>query len=55
MGEIDEGGQEYLSCEHWEMYRIVESLYCTPDINIILWVNYTGVKIKNMPPPTKMV
>ena len=26
------------------MYRIVESLYCTPEINIMLYVNYTGIK-----------
>ena len=26
------------------MYRIVESLYCTPEINIRLYVNYTGTK-----------
>ena len=29
------------------MYRIVESLYCTPETNITLYVNYTGIKIKN--------
>ena len=26
------------------MYRIVESLYCTPENNITLYVNYTGMK-----------
>ena len=26
------------------MYRIVESLYCTPETNITLYVNYTGIK-----------
>ena len=28
------------------MYRIVESLYLIPETNIILYVNYTGIKIK---------
>ena len=28
------------------MYRIVESLYCTLETNITLYVNYTSVKIK---------
>ena len=27
------------------MYRIFESLYCTPETNIILYVNYTGIEI----------
>ena len=26
------------------MYRIVESLYCTPETNITLYVNYTLIK-----------
>ena len=30
--------------EHWVMYRIVESLYCTPETNITLNVNYTGIE-----------
>ena len=28
------------------MYRIVESLYCTPETNITLYVNHTGIKVK---------
>ena len=28
------------------MYRIFESLYCTPETNMTLYVNYTGIKIK---------
>ena len=28
------------------MYRIVESVYCTPETNITLYVNYTRIKIK---------
>ena len=31
--------------EHWIMYTIVESLYCTPETNIALYVNYAGIKI----------
>ena len=34
--------------EHWAMYKIVKSLYCTPENNITLYVNYTGIKIKNL-------
>lgn len=30
------------------MYRMVESLYYTPDTNITLDVNYTGIKIKSL-------
>ena len=26
------------------MYRIVESLYCTPGANVTLYVNYIGIK-----------
>ena len=44
MGEI----KEYLHHdEHWVMYRIVKSLYCTPETNVTLHINYTGIKIKN--------
>ena len=28
------------------MHRIVESLYCTPESNITLYINYIGIKIK---------
>ena len=31
--------------EHWVMYRLVESLYCTPETTIALYVNNTGIKI----------
>ena len=34
--------------EHWIMYRIVESLYCTPEINIRLYDNYIRIKIKTI-------
>ena len=30
------------------MYRIVESLFCTPETNITLYVDYIGIKIKNL-------
>ena len=40
MGEIGEGDHD----EHWVMYGSVESLYCTPETNITLYVNYTGIK-----------
>ena len=30
---------------HWEMYKILESQYYTPEPNITLWVNYTGIII----------
>ena len=40
MGEVGEGDQEYSYCDmHWVIYRSVESLYCTPEINITLHVN----------------
>lgn len=25
-------------------YSVVESLYCMPEINIIMYINYTGIK-----------
>lgn len=30
------------------MFGIDESLYCTPGTNIILSVNYTGIRIKDL-------
>ena len=40
MGEIDEEDHEYpYYDEHWEMYRIVESFYCTLETNITMYVN----------------
>ena len=33
---------------HWVIYGIVESLYCTPETNITLYVNYAGTKIENL-------
>lgn len=42
--EMDEGDEEpTYRDEHWEMYRIVESLCCTPETNIKLYVNYPGI------------
>lgn len=44
MGETGDGG----TCqdEHWVMYGSVERLHCTSEINTVLYVNYTGSKIK---------
>lgn len=33
--------------EHSVRYGIDESLYCTLETNTMLFVNYTGVKIRN--------
>lgn len=30
--------------DHWVMYEIVESVYCTRETKITLYVNYTGTK-----------
>lgn len=30
------------------MYRTVESLYCAPETNRTLYVNYTGINIKSL-------
>ena len=35
----------YLTSKIFKVYRIVESLCCTPETNRILYVNYTGVII----------
>ena len=46
MGEIDEGDKEYIYSDKYRvMYKIVESLYRTPESNITPYVNYTRVKI----------
>lgn len=29
------------------MYTIIESLHCTPETNVPLYVTYTRIKIKN--------
>ena len=44
-GETGEGEEEYTYNEHWVMYRIAESLYCIPETNKTLYVNwmYTGI------------
>ena len=31
--------------EQWVMYVSFESLYCTPETKITLYVNYNGIKI----------
>ena len=38
--------KEYIYDEHYVMYRIVESLNCTPETCITLYVSYTAIKIK---------
>jgi len=44
MDETGEGDEEYTyGDEHWVMYRIVPSLDCTPETNITLYVNSTGI------------
>ena len=44
MGEIDKRDLEYTYLdEHREMYRIVESFYCTLETNITLYDNYTSI------------
>ena len=30
------------------MHRVVESLYCTPETNLTLHVNYVRIKIENL-------
>ena len=38
------GDEEYTYYdEPWVMYKIVGSLYCTPEAHITLNVNYTGI------------
>ena len=47
MVEIDKGEQQDTYCdEHWIMYRIVESLYCTSETKVTLRINYTSLKIR---------
>ena len=51
MGETGERDFEYTYHGwHWIMlYRITESLFCTPETNTSLYdVNYTRTKIKNL-------
>lgn len=43
MGEVDKGVKSTLD-RHWDIYRIIESLYYTPATNIIPYVNYTWIK-----------
>ena len=33
--------------DHFSMYTIIESLSCTPETNIMLYVNYTSIKVIN--------
>lgn len=37
--------KDWLHDEYWVMYGRVESLYYTPETNVTLCVNYSGIKI----------
>ena len=38
---------DYAYCgKQWVIYRIVESICCTSETNIALYVNYNSIKIK---------
>ena len=37
-------GGSYVGGEHNIMYRVIESLCCTPETNVILGFNYTSIK-----------
>ena len=42
------GIREYIfHDEHWVVNRIPESLYCIPEMNTTLYVNYTRIKKLN--------
>ena len=50
IGEVGEGrmkqikGIKYVHCdEHRVMYRILDLLYCTPDLNKTIYVRYTSI------------
>ena len=44
MGKIGDGVKEGACCdEHQVMHGSVESLYCTPETKITVYVNYTGI------------
>lgn len=46
MGEISEGDQECTCDEHWVLYGTAEALHCTPETNVTLDVNQTGIFLK---------
>ena len=49
MGEIGDGDKEHIyHDEHWVKYGSIESLYCTSETDILLYVNYRGIKIKKI-------
>jgi len=33
---------DYTYCEHWVIYRIVESVCCTTETNITVYANYVN-------------
>lgn len=34
--------------EHFVMHTVVKALCCTPETNMILYVNYTSIRNKNL-------
>ena len=53
MGETDKGDKYTYLDEHWEACRIFEWLYCVPETNITLSVNYTWIKKIDQRPKCK--
>ena len=45
-GEVGGGTATTGEDEHGIIYRIVGSLYCTPETTITLYVNHAGIKKK---------
>ena len=41
-------GVSYNCSEASIMYRETESLYCTPETNVVLCANYTQIKINHL-------
>lgn len=42
------GIKECIRDEYWVMYAVAESLYCTPDTNLTVYVNYIGIEINKI-------
>lgn len=55
MGDTGDGDKGVHRDELWVMDGRVESLYCTPDMNIMVCVNYTGIKASIKPPNQKQL
>lgn len=39
------GIKECACDEHWAMYRGVDSLYCIPEANVTLYIDYNGIEL----------